>query len=440
MMKQTFVAFALTALSTLVSVATVQADAPALIPIQGYLADAAGTPIDGGIKIRFRLYAADSGGTALFDETKAMVNVDAGYFTAYLGEATVMDLSVFNDHPIVYVGVLVGADTVELSPRLQLATAPYAAFAQSCGDASTVGGLTAEQLKVQGPIGPAGPKGDTGTTGGAGAKGDPGATGVLNVSATAPITASLTNQTLSLGLSALSCSAGNSIRAISATGVVTCEVDDNTVISQSTIEGYARGVCYDSEAELTGTLNDNYLSSSGGTVNGVVVATSFSYKTPVAHTLWVGVLGMEQSGAGPYVPNSSAGGATFSSASAGGYYFADDLRLPNGATITGYYCEYLDNSPTADFTEIATGLDVRTFGSKTVLAAYSSTNSSPATGASATVQTIQGAPTANAPGGSYTLNNAAASIWFGVTTNGTPTGATMVAYGCLVSYTTTHPE
>ncbi len=36
--------------------------------------------------------------------------------------------------------MLVSGDTEELQPLLQLATAPYAAFSQSCGDADTLGG------------------------------------------------------------------------------------------------------------------------------------------------------------------------------------------------------------------------------------------------------------------------------------------------------------
>ncbi len=140
------IAAILVGLISVVGAASARADAPAYIPIQGYLSDAADKPLDGTVLIRFRLYDKSEAGTKLFDETKS-VAVDRGYFAAYLGEDTPIALSVFRDHPLVFVGVLVSGDADELSPRLQLATAPYAAFAQACGDASTLGGQGASAFR-----------------------------------------------------------------------------------------------------------------------------------------------------------------------------------------------------------------------------------------------------------------------------------------------------
>jgi hypothetical protein len=129
-----------------------RADAPASIPMQGYLTDSEGQPVSGNLPIRFRLYSAPQDGSVLHEETQT-VSIDAGYFTVYLGDPpAALDLDVFRANQIIFVGLLVGDSADELSPRFQLATAPYAAFAQSCGDANTVGGMSVDQLATHADI------------------------------------------------------------------------------------------------------------------------------------------------------------------------------------------------------------------------------------------------------------------------------------------------
>jgi hypothetical protein len=132
---------------TLAFAAAAHAEAPPLLPVQGFLTDAEGEPIDGVTKIRFRLYktkAADEA-SKVYEETRD-VAVDAGHFTVYLGEVTALDLKHFAANKTLYVGLKIADDAKELTPLLQLATAPYAAHAQTCGDAATLGGKTAEEL------------------------------------------------------------------------------------------------------------------------------------------------------------------------------------------------------------------------------------------------------------------------------------------------------
>ncbi len=120
------------------------AQAPPVIPVQGYVTDFEGTPLDGEVEMSFRLYADEVGGAALFTEDQ-LVTVDRGHFTAYLGDFSELDLALFSIHSTLFLGIRVGEDD-EMTPRLQMGTVPYAGFAQSCGDAQSLGGQTAEDF------------------------------------------------------------------------------------------------------------------------------------------------------------------------------------------------------------------------------------------------------------------------------------------------------
>ena len=89
-----------------------RADAPQYLPVQGYLQDADDKPVKASLAMRFRLYSSStaSEGAVLYEEIKPAVNVDQGYFTAYLGEKETLELSLFRDHPVVFVGIRVAAD------------------------------------------------------------------------------------------------------------------------------------------------------------------------------------------------------------------------------------------------------------------------------------------------------------------------------------------
>lgn len=158
------------------------AEAPAALPLQGYLASADGKPLDGTFGVRFRLYDRDAPSGAaseiLFEEFQDL-KIEQGSFLAYLGDKEVLPMKLFKQSSIVYVGVRIDNDD-ELRPLLQLGTAPYAAFANACGDADTLGGKTAEQIvasarSTSGGTGVQGPKGDPGPKGDQGPKGDPAA-------------------------------------------------------------------------------------------------------------------------------------------------------------------------------------------------------------------------------------------------------------------------
>jgi hypothetical protein len=127
--------FVLCAVALGASIAAAQT-APAQLPMQGFLTDTAGEPVDRETTMVFALYTADTGGAPIYSETQT-VTVEAGYFTAEIGGATALDLGLFRDNGTVFVGIQVGADP-EMTPRLPLGSVPYAAFAQNAASAGAV--------------------------------------------------------------------------------------------------------------------------------------------------------------------------------------------------------------------------------------------------------------------------------------------------------------
>jgi hypothetical protein len=108
-----------------------RAAAPALIPLQGVLTDASSVPINTTVSVVFALYDVETSGTALWTETQN-VSVQNGLFVAYLGQVQALALSLFRDHGTLWLGVTVGVDS-EMA-RVKLGSAPYAGYAEYCGN------------------------------------------------------------------------------------------------------------------------------------------------------------------------------------------------------------------------------------------------------------------------------------------------------------------
>lgn len=207
-----------------------QGVAPTVLPMQGYLTDGGGTPIDGSTDLTVNLYDGQLSSTVLYGEDQSVM-VDAGSFTAYVGDGTpsagALDLAIFRDNSDVWVGITIGTGT-EL-PRFQLGSVPYAAFAQYSTNAAQLGGVdpSSYQNRVTGACG-AGEAitaiaadgtvtcatvGDiTDVTAGVGLVGG-GATGGVTLNVNPAVVQSRVTGT---------CAAGESIISISATGTVGC--------------------------------------------------------------------------------------------------------------------------------------------------------------------------------------------------------------------------
>jgi len=96
------------------------------ISYQGRLADSSGNPVTtAGLGMTFRLYNAATGGSALWTETYSGVPVNNGLFHVLLGSVTPIPAGLFSSNNTLYLGITVGADS-EMTPREQLASAPYA--------------------------------------------------------------------------------------------------------------------------------------------------------------------------------------------------------------------------------------------------------------------------------------------------------------------------
>lgn len=119
------------------------AQAPALIPIQGVLHTADGLPVDAAVTATFSLYDAADAAEPLWSETQAL-DVADGLVTAWLGTNVPLPLELFADTGELWVGIGLGDDSE--MPRFQIATAPYAAWAEAAGDAATLDGYTPDDL------------------------------------------------------------------------------------------------------------------------------------------------------------------------------------------------------------------------------------------------------------------------------------------------------
>jgi hypothetical protein len=91
------------------------------IPIQGRLTDAQGNPLDGNFNLRFSLYEAISGGSAVCSDTIFDLPVKQGLFNTYMNMGGCTEL----DGRQLYLGVQVGSDP-EMTPRHPIDNVPSA--------------------------------------------------------------------------------------------------------------------------------------------------------------------------------------------------------------------------------------------------------------------------------------------------------------------------
>jgi len=216
-----------------------RAAAPQLVPVQGVLLDSTGAAIDGDVTAVFSIYTSEVGGTALWSETQSVL-VEDGLFTAYLGDVTTLDLTLFRDNGELWLGIQIESDA-EMD-RVLLGSNPFAGYAEHCGSAPApdFADITGTLDPTDLPAGiVSGPLACTGTEKVAGID----SSGALVCAADTDTTYSagtgltLTGTTFSLDTSSLqarvtgTCGAGSSIATINSDGTVTCETDDDTTYS-----------------------------------------------------------------------------------------------------------------------------------------------------------------------------------------------------------------
>jgi len=119
---------------------TTHATITSLISYQAKLTDTNNVAItDAAYTIKFRIYAASSGGTALYAEQQSVTTTN-GFFSALIGSGTLIESSGalssvdFNQDPL-YLGVQVGSDS-EMTPRKRIAASVFAFNANRVGGKS----------------------------------------------------------------------------------------------------------------------------------------------------------------------------------------------------------------------------------------------------------------------------------------------------------------
>ena len=126
---------------------------PAMLNYQGRVAESSGKPVQGALTMTFRLYGAESGGSAMWseDHTLALAEADNGIFNVILGETTPLTTMDFNSS--LWLSIQIAGDS-EMTPRQRLTATGYAmnadkldaldstSFMRTDVDTSTSGKLT----------------------------------------------------------------------------------------------------------------------------------------------------------------------------------------------------------------------------------------------------------------------------------------------------------
>jgi microcystin-dependent protein len=117
-----------------------------LLTYQGYLTDSGGDPINGNADFQFGIYAAETGGSPVWEELHNNVVVTDGYFSVLLGTTTPLTTTAFvGGERWLQVSVNTGGGYTDLD-RQRIASVPYAL------NADAVGGQRASDLVPPGVI------------------------------------------------------------------------------------------------------------------------------------------------------------------------------------------------------------------------------------------------------------------------------------------------
>jgi|GEM_PF-424279 len=121
--------------------------AQASLSIQGILKKSNGVAVeDGTYNITFKLYTVQNGGSAIWTETQSGVEVSSGIYNTILGNTNPLNIP-FNQ--VYFLGVTIGSS--ELTPRIQLTSAPYALSLIGVTNQFPSSGLVlADSLKING--------------------------------------------------------------------------------------------------------------------------------------------------------------------------------------------------------------------------------------------------------------------------------------------------
>lgn len=115
------------------------AQAPTTMAYQGRLLTAAGAPVATTTSVVFSIYAAASGGSAVWTETISVTPDANGVFAVTLGATSALNTTVF-DGTVRYLGIRAGSDA-EMTPRQALSSVPYALRSGAAAAPATIDGV-----------------------------------------------------------------------------------------------------------------------------------------------------------------------------------------------------------------------------------------------------------------------------------------------------------
>jgi hypothetical protein len=396
---------------------------PGTVAFTGRLSDTNG-PLTGAVNMRFRLFDAAAGGTAVWDEDHPNASATDGLLHVTLGETTPFDAVVF-DGGALYLDVAINGTS--LLPRAEIHSVPYAVRAGVATTAERLGNFAPAdvQQRVTTDCGPNAsisailPDGTATCVSDNDSGGD--ITGITTIPGSG-ITGGTTSGTATLGYDATviqsrvntGCTgADQSIKTIDQNGTVTCETDDDaggdiTGVTAGTglSGGGATGtvtVTVDSaivarkdaaagnQSFDTNLLHLNYTSNLVG-INTSAPATALDVNGTTTSDGYL--YGLAQTGYRMLTPSMFTVGSGGSPVDLGGSYWELDdagggytlyaaVTLPTGATLTGFQCWYIDantaNNATFSFNLVRHDPDAEN-GTALLAAALSDTT----TGASGT--------------------------------------------------------
>ena len=131
--------------------------APRLLPFQGRLTDASGTPVPDGAKVvQFKMYDAPTGGSAVWNGELQKVTVNGGLVSTLLGSKT--DLSAVDFNQALYLEITVDANadnqiTAADPPLLPRQSILPAVFAVEAENSRKLSGYPVDQLPSNVPVG-----------------------------------------------------------------------------------------------------------------------------------------------------------------------------------------------------------------------------------------------------------------------------------------------
>ena len=160
--------------------ANARAIVPNLIPLQGVLTQADGTPVDGDVDLGFAIYNANTDGKQIWNEVQTEVSIDEGELFVYLGDINPIDPNALFDASQLWLEVVIDPNgDAEALTRVQLAAMPFA-FESSqvsdteCGQGEYMRGWAGGAPICETPPQSVGPQGEQGPRGSQGPQGEQG--------------------------------------------------------------------------------------------------------------------------------------------------------------------------------------------------------------------------------------------------------------------------